>query len=746
MEGIGRTHRMLLAIAALAAVAGFATARGPLAHAAASSPGFGQPTPSGIEGDGFEQDVALDDTNANKHIVYSSAPVGTTTGISNIWRSLDGGQTFKFIPAIISPNTGGHSVTCPAGGGDSELAVDSGGHLYFADLYLGNFSVARSDDKATSWAPTPSCNAVPTDAVVDRQWYATQGDPTSGGALFLTYDRFVQSVSSCPGNTQVGGNALVITRSPALGQAGATAGNVFDPSLVLDCDEGIMGNDAFFDYTGVTPGGGPEVYVVQDNNALNKIEMNRCDVVAQTVTNPVGLTNCVNNVVSSFPTGITGGNFATMSIDTQGNLFTVWEQAPQSGGNVTGNTQLFFATSSDEGNTWSVHQLPTPGLNQDVMAWAASGDPGRIDVAFYGTPAPWVTGDTSGPDSISGFYSLYLAQTLDGGTTWTVTLASEHFIHHGTMQTLIGGQNGDRDVGDFLKVAIGPQGEANISYSDDNNLNQGGLDPQAFFVRQNGGPGVYANRDNGLGPGVVNLPAAPTGPCVSDPSGDATLDAANTVGPSNTNLDILSYCMSLADPTDYQITIHVTDLSSLGPDATAGGSTNIWQVQWHVPSTSDPVGGALFMAYAESVAGGAVTCWVGQASQLNAEITYPGTTQLPAANCIADQSTGTISIKVPTADVTEPNPVSSTLYAVAASTQTMTGDAETPAPQNVPGVGYTGGKLPAVIDAAAAFDLNPSQVNVPELPWAPLAVVTGVLATAVLSGRVVRRRMLALNS
>jgi len=752
-----------LMVIGLAASAGFANPTGRTAHAGTSTagtPGFGQPTPSGVEGDGFEQDLALDDTTPGAHIVYTSAPVGVATGISNVWRSLDGGQTFKFVPATIAPEAGGHPTTCPAGGGDSELAVDSAGNLYFADLYLGNFSVARSDANThgTSFAPTPSCTGVP-DAGVDRQWYTALGDPTNGGALFLVYDRLDQSNGvQCPANPtpQIPGNALVIARSPAFGQLGPTAGNQFGASLALSCDEAIMGNDASFDYTHVKTGGGPEVFVIHDNKALNNITLNRCDVVAESALNPIGLTNCAEHLVASFPGFVTGANFPTMAIDNQGNLFAVWEQAPGSKKAATGNTQLYFATSSDEGNTWTSGalsttpgaHLPTPGLAQDVMAWPAAGDPGRFDVAFYGAPEPWVTGDSNGPDSVIGHYGLYMVQTLNNGATWSPQpiSAGEHFVHYGSQYTLIGGQTGNRDSGDFLKMKIGPQGEANISYSDDNNLDYGGLNPQAFFVRQNSGPGLYASKNFGAGAGQVNLPAAPTGNCVTDneKTGDATFDTANAVGPDNPNLEITQVCMSVADAANYQATLQVQDLTSLGPDATAGGSTNIWQVQWHVPSSSDPFGGALFMVYAESVAGGAVTCWAGQAAQENAEISYPGTIQLPANDCQVTQGApGKIKITIPIADVSEQNPIGNTLYAVTASSQTLTGNAETPAPNNVNG--YAGGQLPNVIDVVPSLDVALPATNIPELPWVPPLVVVGGL-TAVLALRRTsggRRRRLA---
>ena len=41
-------------------------------------------------------------------------------------------------------------IPCP-GGGDTELAVDGAGRLYFNDLSLANFSVSRSDDQGRSF-------------------------------------------------------------------------------------------------------------------------------------------------------------------------------------------------------------------------------------------------------------------------------------------------------------------------------------------------------------------------------------------------------------------------------------------------------------------------------------------------------------------------------------------------------------------------------------------------------------------
>jgi hypothetical protein len=67
--------------------------------------------------------------------------------------------------------------------------------------------------------------------------------------------------------------------------------------------------------------------------------------------------------------------------------------------------------------------------------------------------------------------------------------ASEHFTHRGSMYTLIGGQNGDRTLGDFLRLRMGQNGEAEISNADSNNIDEAFV-PHDMFVRQNGGNGL----------------------------------------------------------------------------------------------------------------------------------------------------------------------------------------------------------------------------------------------------------------
>ena len=53
-----------------------------------------------------------------------SSPDSASSDSSFVWRSLDGGKTFKWVPGALP--LGGKVTTCH-GGGDTELAVDSKG-------------------------------------------------------------------------------------------------------------------------------------------------------------------------------------------------------------------------------------------------------------------------------------------------------------------------------------------------------------------------------------------------------------------------------------------------------------------------------------------------------------------------------------------------------------------------------------------------------------------------------------------
>ncbi|TMK79032.1 MAG: hypothetical protein E6G45_04575 [Actinobacteria bacterium] len=710
-------------------------------------PTFGQPTISGIQGVGFEQDLRLDPTNANR--LYTSVPGALSSDTSWIWHSTDAGKTFKWVVAGI-PKTG--KVTPCAGGGDTELAVDSGANLYFIDLTLLNFSTARSGDFGATF-PGCSNSGVP-DTLVDRQWYAVDGNPATGdgtgtGAghnIYLVNDEIGPGAPMCQ-VSGIGNNVLAMYRSPIPG-GGALAGIQFGPakevSAPLTCDEGIMGNDEVspiattIDEAPNTPAV-KHVYVIHDDATFSRILIGRCYPVPFSVGDPSGL-RCRDLPVATLgsaglncPTAKTGGNFPTMAIDSAGNLYAVWEQAPQDpvNCNITGDTVLKYSYSTDQGNNWATPKtISPPGLHNNVFAWVAAGDNGRVDVAWYGTPETAHASDpdcgtTGGPDATTnGIWSLYLTQTLNGhaaNPTFTAPiLAGEHYVHKGTIQTVIGHQCGDRTLGDFMQLRIGSRGEAQIAYADSNNDDEP-FAPHGMYVRQNGGSSVSASTPQVSGdPILINA--------ASDPAGDGRRETNSVSLPNDPNLDILHSSISQPDlsachPTGtpcyrVRMTVNNLTLAPPGPDAFA-----VWLTQWLVPaspgctSSADPCknGGKNPFVYFESNG----TCWSGQNAALllggGVTLTYPGTTQITAPGACTRTlgPLGTITIDVPIADVSLESgvaPLSSRLYSVTASTMTLVEPAETNRPTLQPFQLFTGpigGDLFDLIDVVRAYDFVP---------------------------------------
>ncbi|MFY9583830.1 MAG: hypothetical protein WAR21_04990, partial [Candidatus Acidiferrales bacterium] len=391
--------------------------------------------------------------------------------------------------------------------------------------------------------------------------------------------------------------------------------------------------------------------------------------------------------------------------------------------------------------------IPTPGLLNNVFAWPAAGDNGRVDIAFYGTSAAVgaANGCTNGgPDSVNGTWSLYMVQTLNGHSaspTFTAPiLAGEHYIHKGGIQTVIGGQCGDRTLGDFLQVRVGSKGEAQIAYADSNNADERN-GAHGMYVKQNGGPGLFASSSPVSGAPIL-LNAA------SDPAGDGRRETDGFTSANIPNLDILQSSMSQPDPSNchpagtpcYRVRMTINNLSLTPPFAAnpfavppyPGDPVAVWLTQWLVPvapncsssAASCTNGGKNPFVYFESD-GILTSCWSGEnAVQRLAggvTLTYPGTKQITASGACSFVlgPFGTITIDVPIADVSlDPGvaPLSNRLYSVTASTMTLLTPPENPPPAGpitvtIAGVSRTvsrlGGQPFDLIDVVRAYDFVP---------------------------------------
>ena len=119
-------------------------------------------------------------------------------------------------------------------------------------------------------------------------------------------------------------------------------------------------------------------------------------------------------------------------------------------------------TSDDHGATWqNLGDVGAIfGLKNIRYPAAIAGDAGRAAVAFYGTTTP---GDALQP-SFNGEWHLYIANTFDGGQTWTTTDATPNAPMQRGCIWAKGGANICRNLLDFFDMTVDREGRVEVGY------------------------------------------------------------------------------------------------------------------------------------------------------------------------------------------------------------------------------------------------------------------------------------------
>lgn len=606
--------------------------------------------------------------------IYVSTPYGFLTTASFVWRSVDHGMSFHLVPGN-APPVGKPLVTC-VGGGDSGLAVDSVNRLYFVDLQgLTDVSNSVSSDQGATWSTT--CNAANATGV-DRPWITAFGDPQSGGALYQTVDEVEQCIGACdPDLGEVGSNIVEITRS----QDGTTftplPAQQIEPDgivsgIVTDANGGVyISHTALVANGSITNGSDANgntnaVVVVRFPNGYN--QTTAIPLNGQTLCQAQP-TLCTTEIVYSGPldgsgnsTITVGQDFAPIAIDRGGNLYVVWAQAvvDSSTGQISGSSQIYMAVSTNHGATWGTPvqiTAATPTLETNLFPAVAAGDPGRVDVVWYGTPTLGsCPNQPCGSSAITAHWSVMMAQSLNAiangqpnsKPTLTTTTVSEVSNHYGAICTfgISCTTGGDRGLLDFISVTVGLKGEANVVWADAVNQDQVGGTSSALvaFNRQYAGPSLYANI------GTVSGTPPASGKAVG--SADAIYSANGESVAASSNLILQQASVTMPDKQHYMFTINVQSSSTLSVSPTLGGTDAVWLVRWEVP---DPNGaGHTYFAAMESDNGQAPTFFDGETQTLDSNqgffITYPPAHTI-TGSYKNSQKGGVITLTVPISDV-----------------------------------------------------------------------------------------------
>ena len=748
-----------VALAAGAAGAAGAVAAPAIAHpgvrAAAANPGgfrFSHEVVVDEQRSGFEPDIETGPGDA----LYTSMPNGSLSGISYLWSSIDHGNSFQLVPGQALGT--GRLENCPQGGGDTELQLDPSGDLFYSDLQnLTNLTDSVSTDKGATF--TSNCASQP-NVIVDRMWYAIQGDyhggtPTSNFRIYEDYDAVGQGVSP----SSIGSNQLVLTASnngiafaPVINSnpgASCFGGAAYD--CVSD-DEGISGN------LKIAPNG--DVLIAHTSGDGNAIEVSRGVIsgtfpalTASWTASKLNSTLCPDFPVTAANVGkseICGAtNFATIAEDSAGHFYVSFASQRLTDVNISGTPTLVpsgpyevYVASSVDGTHWNPPvQVSSAPNTSNAFPWITAGSNGRVAVAWYSaneTHEKPVTGGVNGtisnqtasPDPLGyrfdelnhAEFSVQAGVSLDAlsrTAKYSVVTVSEHPIKYGPICTQGLGcsiTQGDRSLGDFLQVNHDARGALVFSYVDDtsNYFSTGPTGAVAssgptVVVREIGGPGLESGTINGPGAG----PAVPIG-SVTDPTGDADYSANSQRTPAGDNLD-LTYASLSRYSGGLIATMRVKSLASLAVSPAAGGTTGEWILRFTTYDPGRNGNGNIYYAGMESVGGGAPTFVVGQP-------TAGGPPGMPltefnsstAAKGTYDAKTGTISIDIPFSALGG-HQAGTTLYSATAFTGTTTGSLS--------------GNQNAIVnqtDATSPFDWTISS-NVP-----PTTLINGVAVAGAL--------------
>jgi hypothetical protein len=753
-----------------------------------------------------EPDLAIADNGTD---MYTSGPWGFTTSVSMAWKSDDAGVQWDLLHGSCPTNP--LRPFCSRGGGDTEVQLgttptQSGKQpVYFVDLNgLDTLTCAYSDNggdtfTVTGGDTTPNdplgaqghvCNVAPNDMISppgsDRQWIAVwpaADNLSSHDDYFMIYDTGETPPTGDDAMMSLdGGKSLTIgCRSVQAGNPPSTTSCVGGPAAFSSRPGPLVINPNAINTVATAKGNRwPTLYEFMGTNSHgpgNKLagpEVNiSCDG---------GQSWSHVDIAPSHPAGLAITNdFVVGAIDSAGGLYTAWAEQTS---DKSGQWQTFYSHSVDtagtsgigncsgpvQGGAWSAPVAVTgagsaaPDVNFAVMPWITAGDPGRVDIGYYGDSTDPASVNPASAASMKWY--LHLTQTtngLDANPTFSDAVASETPMHaHSICFSGIGCSTqvpaGDRNLADFFEVRPDPTGRAVILFVDDNNTQPGppGNNPGAGIissVQQATGPSLYTKY--GDVPPLTSALSQSTDVRteLTDKVGDALLPAHQPAPGSNVDAADLTDVKVTTSGDDVQFRFTVKDLSA-GPAAAivnnaATAAANelhtgaIWLATWH---RSDD----LWFASATTDESGHLSCLAGKpldvfSSSAPKALLYEQDPQGQAnhvvTGCKVDGNS--IEVDVPRSDIGNPAD-GDVLYGLTGLTAD-TGKAASTA-------GITGGSAPEGANGAAVFfdnvdeaapmdvPVGTASAQLPEAPAVPLLAAAAVAVTVV-AARLRRRRL-----
>ncbi len=529
---------------------------------------------------------------------WVSGPFGTSTQMSWIQRSNDGGDQFN----VVSPL--GIRPTPPPGGGDTDIVVDDQGYDYFTDLEgLIKIEASVSNDDGHTWKKNTAAEATTID---DRQWFAIDNGPTSAATdntVFLAYRNetgaFIYSSPGSTGATDLIGGLVYqnAASSPTALTTGQRCGQLrFDPvkrDLYFPC---FIGDHVDLVHGHVAP------------------------------SQRTGIVFTKTELPGSPGHGAVDNLFPLVATDAAGNVYATWSD--------TADNNIYYTYSTDEGNTWAAPVLVNGGdARSNVMPWMQADAAGRVAIVWYGSPfrvdsdlmPSWFNNREAASQFPWHGYVALLENAASATPTISQTTFTEHAMHFGQICT--GGlgctvTGGDRSMADFFSLYFDKEGAIRIAYNDTTNQHHGAI---VYEARQVAGPG-------GLPTFVAH--GAPSNP-MADPVGDAQSPHYAPItgaGASVPRYDFTGVALSQPNSSTLRVQMTLKDLSSLAPPA--GKRAGFWMTRFQALSVGDQGEDAyrLFYVGAETT-GGAPTYFAGSGTSAQGPVPGNGCITNTPQNC-----------------------------------------------------------------------------------------------------------------
>ena len=493
--------------------------------------------------------------------IWESGPWGFSTNNSFVHRSTNDGQEFHLVSAI------GARPDAPPGGGDTDIAYDDQGNVYFTDLEgaLDEIGVSVSHDNGMKWVKNP---AAVQQSVVDRQWLAVDNGVSSSAvdnSIFLAFHEtavgtFIYSASGSTGPTDPIGGLFFQNSGDRPGALQPIAADAICAKLRFD------------------PVTRNLYYACNEDNHI-RISVGHVNVGQRT-----GIQYTNYNAPRTPGGGQVLNLFPSLTTDKAGNVYVAWIDRT--------NFNLYYSFSTDQGKSWSAPvRVNNSGSATNEFDWAEAGNTGQLALAWYGTPRTAVGGSDAMPSSLTALgdataYPWYgnAALVKNANTTRPQILQTRFTakpMHYGAIcnrgTTCATDLSADRQMADFFGFGLA----ATAAYASSTTTRRtSSTAPACSWL------GRSAARRSWVPTSTARPPTDP----VTDVAGDAQFPHYSPagVGANLPQLDLTGLKVSNPTPTTLRFKLTVADLSQMTPPP--GKTAPLWLVRFQAlgPLANDP--------------------------------------------------------------------------------------------------------------------------------------------------------------